>query len=92
MENKTNFEGAYFGNGFSLNSELLPWRNLHRRIHLFLFREGRATDAWKQNFLYSCIIHTCLSRALGFLGHTGSVSWIIVSIARVGDSYFAQLD
>ena len=47
-----------------------PQGNSHRKFRVFLFRECWATDAWKRHFLYSCKIHTCLSRAPGFLGRT----------------------
>lgn len=30
-----------------------PIENLHRKIHLFLFRGCQATDVWKRRFLYS---------------------------------------
>ena len=52
-------------------------RNSHRKIRVFLFRECWATDVWKRRFLYSCKIHTCLSRSPGFLGRTTHhrVSW-----------------
>ena len=54
-----------------------PRGNSSRKFHVFLFRECWATDAWKQCFLYSCKLHLCLSRALGFLGCTTHyrVSW-----------------
>ena len=49
-ENKTNFEGTYLGSGlvdstlkFGIRSAL-PRGNLHRKIHVFQFRECRATD------------------------------------------------
>ena len=47
-----------------------PWENLGRKLHVFLFRECRATNTWKRHFLYSCKIHTYLLHAPGFLGHT----------------------
>ena len=61
-----------FGNGSTP-----PWGNSHRNFGVLLVREYWATDAWKRRFLYSCKIHTCLSRAPGFLGRMThySVSW-----------------
>ena len=47
-----------------------PRGNLHRKFRVFLFRECVSyrcvKTAWR--FLYSCKIHTCQSRAPGFLG------------------------
>ena len=52
---------------------------------VFLFRECWATDTWKQHFLYSCKIHTCLSCAPGFLGRTTHyhVSWYYMTLKLV---------
>ena len=81
-ENKTNFEGAYLGKSLADSAQIWNWGcppqgNSHRKFRVFLVRECWATDAWKQHFLYSCKIHICLSRTLGFLGRTTHyrVSW-----------------
>jgi len=68
-ENKTNFEGAYLGNSSADSAQIWNWRcptlrKSHRKFHVFLFRECWAKVAWKRRFLYSCKIHTCLSRVL----------------------------
>jgi len=43
-ENKTNFEGAYLGNGMVDSAQIWNWRcpsrgNLHRKFCVFLLRE-----------------------------------------------------
>ena len=61
-----------------------PQADLHRKTCVFLFRDCRATDGWKWHFLYmySYKIHTCLSCAVGFLGHTTHyrVSWSVSTV------------
>ena len=62
-----------------------PRENSHRKFCVFLFRECWTTDAWKRRFFYSCKIHTCLSRAPGFLGRTTHyrVSWSIYFVDQI---------
>jgi len=48
-----------------------PRRNSHRKFCVFSSVQGVSSyRCVKRCFRYSCKIHTCLSRAPGFLGHT----------------------
>ena len=86
-ENKTNYEGAYLGNSLADSAQIWNWRcptsrEFTQKFRVLLFWECWASDAWKRRFLYSCKIHTCLLRALGFVGRTTHyrVSWLYAKI------------
>ena len=68
-ENKTNLKAHISGTARLIQLKFgiggaPPLGNSHRKFHVFLFWECWATVAWKRCFLYSCKIHTCLSRVL----------------------------
>ena len=81
-ENKTNFKAHILRMDWQIplkfETEGAPlWIHSYRKFCMFLFRECWATDSWKQSFPYSCKIHPCLLRALGFMGRTTQchISW-----------------